>query len=113
MKLRNLKSKKSKQKKKADSSAAASALAPPTQVIDEDDDDSEPETKSVKKVPVMTTFYKDLQTLQKRYYMYLRASIVLYMDDKARDYYITRIQQEDIRKDLPMASKYEPGQRIS
>ena len=64
-------------------------------------------------VPVMTTFYKDLQTLQKRYYMHLRASIVLYMDDKARDYYITRIQQEDIRKDLPMSSKYEPGQRIS
>ena len=48
----------------------------------EDDDDSDSENKSVKKVPVMTTFYKDLQTLQKRYYIHLRASIVLYMDDK-------------------------------
>ena len=37
--------------------------------------------KPVRKVSFMTTFYKDLQTLQKRYYIHLRTRIVLYQMD--------------------------------
>ena len=37
--------------------------------------------------------------------MYPRSSIVLYMDDKVKDYYTTRIQQEDITMGLSMSDK--------
>ena len=59
-----------------------------------------------------TSFYTDLQRLQRDYYMYLRAGIVLFMDADAQRYYKTVIAQEDKNRNLPMAEKYKPGKRI-
>ena len=50
--------------------------------------------------------------MQKNYYMFLRASIALYMDDDAQAYYKTILSQEDKRKGLPLEEKYLPGKRI-
>ena len=69
--------------------------------------------KSSQKKPVKTTFYTDLQQLQKRYYLHLRASIVKYMDEPAKNFYNTVMAQEDAKRDLSRADKYAPGKRIS
>ena len=66
-----------------------------------------------RKIPVQTEFYTDLQAMQEKYYMYLRASVVLYMDDRAKEHYKTVLAQADIVLSLPMDQKYSPGKRIS
>ena len=68
---------------------------------------------STRKQAVKTTFYQDLQVLQKNYYMLLRGSIPLYMDDDGKKFYRTIMMQEDTAKDLTMDEKYLPGKRIT
>ena len=65
------------------------------------------------KKAIQTAFYIDLQKLQKNYYMYLRASIPLFMDDDAQKVYKTILAQEDRERDLPIAEKYLPEKHIS
>ena len=65
------------------------------------------------KQPVKTLFYRDLEAMQRNYYKYLRASIVLYMDDAAKDLYNTFIDKADDRLNLSKEEKYLPGKRIS
>jgi hypothetical protein len=78
------------------------------------DDDSDFESgSSTRKQAVKTTFYQDLQVLQKNYYMLLRGSIPLYMDDDGKKFYRTIMMQEDTTKDLSMDEKYLPGKRIT
>ena len=64
------------------------------------------------KKAMKTTFYNDLQNLQKKYYMFLRASVILYMDDDAQRVYKTILAEKDKDMNLPMAKKYEPKHRI-
>ena len=45
--------------------------------------------------------------------MYLRASIVLYMDEPAKNFYDTILAQEDAKKKLSMSEKYLPDKRIT
>ena len=109
------KSKKGKKKQKKDTSSesgeessSSAASADGASVVSS----GRGATKSYK-TPVMTTFYRDLQALQKQYYMYMRASIVLHMDDGALEFFNTTIDQLEDSKNLSDEEKYEPGKRIS
>ena len=76
--------------------------------------DSEHETgRNTRKQAIMTDFYIDLKELQRKYYMHLRASIVLYMDEPAKNFYDAILAQEDAKKKLPMSEKYLPDKRIT
>ena len=44
--------------------------------------------------------------------MFLRASVILYMDDDAQRVYKTILAEKDKDMNLPMAKKYEPKYRI-
>jgi len=45
--------------------------------------------------------------------MYMRASIVKYMDEPAKDFYNTVMAEEDSKRNLAIKDKYQPGKRIS
>ena len=112
---KNKKSKKGKKNKKKDpsseseeESSSSAASADEASVVSS----GRGATKSYK-TPVMTTFYRDLQALQKQYYMFMRASIVLHMDDGALEFFNTTIDQLEDSMNLSDDEKYEPGKRIS
>ena len=102
----------------ASASAHASASKTPADKYSEhhgsgtDDDSDFDSGPSTRKQAVKTTFYQDLQVLQKNYYMFLRGSIPLYMDDDGKKFYRTVMMQEDAVKDLSMEDKYLPDHRI-
>ena len=56
------------------------------------------------KKAMKTTFYNDLQNLQKKYYMFLRASVILYMDDDAQRVYKTILAEKD--KDIQIMCEH-------
>ena len=97
---------KSKSKKKARKSKRDSASATDT------DGSSDEESPSTTKKPVPTGFYADLQTLQERYYMHMRASLPLHMNDPAKNYYHTVLAREDLARNLAPSEKYKQGRRI-
>ena len=59
------------------------------------DSGKEPEedqaVSKTRKKMVITGFYRDLKEIQKKYYMHLRASIVRYMDEPAKNFYKTKM----------------------
>ena len=79
---------------------------------DGEEDDSDFDTTTTRKQAIMTSFCRDLRVIQKSYYMFLRGSIPLYMDDGGQKFYKTMLLQEDANRDLSMAEKYMPGKRI-
>ena len=69
---------------------------------------------SAKRVTTMvkSALYLTYDTLTAEYYKYLRASIVKYMDQDAKDTLANLIEQEEEKREIPFKTRVDPGTRL-